>query len=105
MIDQVTDANATAPIQHSVSRSTSDLLTNFAPVCPQCQHPYASNFAGMAHALVGKAVCNGSMVHELCRPTIYHVFPLPLTALSMDIEINGKRYRGVLYETEKEGES
>lgn len=96
---------ATRDVEIREKSPATDLLTNMFPVCPTCKHPYAASFQGYEYILTGRAVCSGSLALQFCKPVLYHVFPLPLTSLSMDIELNGKRYRGVLYEAQKEGES
>jgi hypothetical protein len=93
------------PAPREEPRQTRDLMTNFFPTCPKCGHPYIANFANMGlHALTGKPVCCGSLVHEICKPVIYLMFPYPLDAFSWDIMVNGERWRGVLYKADPKEE-
>ena len=100
---QMTEKNAT--LARGEQSTGTDLLHTFVVMCPTCKHPYASCFTGFEYILSGLAVCAGSLATQMCKPVEYRVFPLPLNALSMDIVLNEKRYRGVLYETEREEEA
>lgn len=97
----VSDPHATLP-DLAQEKGGRDLLHNFFPVCKRCGHPYASNFVGVAHGLTSQPVCNGSMVHGLCKPVIYMMFPHPPEALALDISLNGERFRGMLYKMAEE---
>lgn len=101
-VESTSEDYATSPLFELVGPPIYSKPESLFNHCPICKHPYASSFTSSG-PITDQPVCNGAP-GMVCIPTVYMAFAYPLESMQVEVERDGKTYRGVVYLVREEGQ-